>query len=632
MKFSKLIRFAILTIAVLLVFAPEVTNAGWFDIVPSASDLIASLFKSIIYVFNFIGATLFTLAGMLVNLMLDLNLTVLDDSNTLVHVGWQLVRDIANLGFVLVIIVIAFATILRFEQYGISKLLPKLIAAAIIVNFSFAIAAAVINFTDVLTNFFAERALSSSTLGAWDLSGSLSNAFGPQRFFIEDGTAAPEEDVSGGFTATVLTSITSLVFVVVFTLIGAFVLFAFAFMLLLRYLYLTFLVILAPLVWLFWVIPALGGQFNKWWNSFLRWSFFAPAMMFFVYLALISVEGLGNVGFKLKETGNFFTGVLQNTMIQGAQMVVLSGLLIGGLIIAQKMGIIGAAGAMGLASKTGAWTRSKAASWSGRQALRAGTAIQRSAPVRGFIENLQKGQSGLYKAASYVGGRKVGNALSTLGVVQGGNLIRQSEERQKGLSDEQLALRVASMNNFDRVAALSRLAKSRHLEMVPDMARYISDPNTKAVFESYGKKKEYEDMEKTFGANNAMLTAKTDEEREDAAAQFYTTLSKSDWAKVQFNNIFQSKPLPGLSDAEHSSIQKAVTHGIAKNNPGDMRKVFANVKSTSIKNVKSAVEDVRRKEVDLAEDLEEVMKKSLGQRRTGELFEFEPPAAGSAAA
>src|SRR3989344_1334499 len=161
------------TLAIIVVFlllVPSVTNAGWFDISDIGEKVVVNLFKFIVYIFNFIGATLFSLAGMLTNVMLGLNLTVLDDTNTLVHVGWQLVRDIANLGFVLVIIVIAFATILKFEQYGVAKLLPKLIAAAIIVNFSFAIAAVFINFTNILTNFFAERTLSSSTLGVWDSS------------------------------------------------------------------------------------------------------------------------------------------------------------------------------------------------------------------------------------------------------------------------------------------------------------------------------------------------------------------------------------------------------------------------------------------------------------------------------
>ncbi|MBI4034246.1 MAG: hypothetical protein HY378_01720 [Candidatus Brennerbacteria bacterium] len=365
-------KHAIIGLAILvllLVLVPQPAEAGSCAPLPGlwdTADCFASILRLIAFFFNFIGGVLFALAGMLVNLMLSLNLTVLDDSNTLVHVGWRLVRDIANLGFVLVIIVIAFATILRFEQYGVTKLLPKLIAAAIIVNFSFAIAAAFINFTNVLTNFFASRALSSEISGPWDLSSALANAFGPQRFSLAGAEGDIGEFLENAFTGA-LTSIVDLAFTVIFTFIAAFVLLAFAFMLLLRYLYITFLVILAPLVWLFWVVPALAGQFNKWWNKFFQWIFFAPASMFFVYLALISVKGLGDIEVQLKDTGGglggFFTGVLQNTMIQGAQMVVLSGILIGGLIIAQKMSILGAGaavgGAKGMAAGAGKWALSK---------------------------------------------------------------------------------------------------------------------------------------------------------------------------------------------------------------------------------------------------------------------------------
>ncbi len=393
----------------------------------STTDIVTIVFRAVAFIFNFLGGILFTLAGLLVNLMLGLNLSMLEDSNTLVHVGWQLVRDIANLGFVLVIIIIAFATILRFEQYGVTKLLPKLIAAAIIVNFSFAIAAVFINFTHVLTNFFAERALPEMTLGGlsgWDLSTSLSNAFGPQRFFIESEPLPPSlEDEAGAMTefgTAALTSITGLVFTVIFTFIAALVLLAFAFLLFLRYLYLTFLVILAPLIWLFWVIPALKGQFNKWWDKFLQWAFFAPATMFFVYLALISVEGIGDVGVKLKGTGGFFTGVLQNVMIQGAQMLVLSGILIGGLIIAQKMSITLADSAV-RASKAGTFGLTK---WVGRKGLRGATMPLRAGRTPARLRSLRAEGAQRARTGTSMLSRTWGRAQQAVG----GELYKLSQQ------------------------------------------------------------------------------------------------------------------------------------------------------------------------------------------------------------
>ena len=50
----------------------------------------------------------------------------------LVTQGWILVRDLCNMFFILIILVIAFATILRIESYNAKKLLPKLLIMVII--------------------------------------------------------------------------------------------------------------------------------------------------------------------------------------------------------------------------------------------------------------------------------------------------------------------------------------------------------------------------------------------------------------------------------------------------------------------------------------------------------------------
>ena len=64
-----------------------------------------------------------------------------------------------------------------------------------------------------------------------------------------------------------------------------------------------------------------------------------------------------------------FTGALTSIMRQGAQMIVLAGLLLGGLIVAQTLGIKGAEGSMKLAAKMGEGARSMA----GRKALQYGS-------------------------------------------------------------------------------------------------------------------------------------------------------------------------------------------------------------------------------------------------------------------
>ena len=60
-----------------------------------------------------------------------------------VKMGWKITRDLTNMFFVLILLVIAFATILRIETYGMKSLLPKLIIVALLINFSLVLAGVV---------------------------------------------------------------------------------------------------------------------------------------------------------------------------------------------------------------------------------------------------------------------------------------------------------------------------------------------------------------------------------------------------------------------------------------------------------------------------------------------------------
>ena len=64
--------------------------------------------------------------------------------------GWAIVRDLCNMFFILILLVIAFATILRVEGYDIKKMVPKLIIMAILINFSKTICGLIIDAADLV--------------------------------------------------------------------------------------------------------------------------------------------------------------------------------------------------------------------------------------------------------------------------------------------------------------------------------------------------------------------------------------------------------------------------------------------------------------------------------------------------
>ena len=143
----------ILALVSVLAAVPLLANAGLIDYVTSTA--IGGIVWVIAYIMGAIAGAVLTLGGMLVDFALKINLALLD--NPFIKIGWSIVLGFTNLGFVLAIIVIAFATIVGLQNYGMKKVLWKLIVAALLVNFSLAISGFFIEISDSVTVFFNNK-------------------------------------------------------------------------------------------------------------------------------------------------------------------------------------------------------------------------------------------------------------------------------------------------------------------------------------------------------------------------------------------------------------------------------------------------------------------------------------------
>ncbi len=166
-----------------------------------------------------------------------------------VTVGWQTTRDVINMMVVLFLLVIIFATLFRVEQYY-KGLLPRLILAVVLVNFSRTITSVLIEASNVFTRSFMPEALrgkfTETMLGAMGI-GDFWNITPTQKF-----------DTLDAFTGLLFN-------VIVFTAI----LFAFLGIMLMfftRLVALMFLTILSPIAFLFNVLPATKEYANMWWK------------------------------------------------------------------------------------------------------------------------------------------------------------------------------------------------------------------------------------------------------------------------------------------------------------------------------------------------------------------------------
>jgi len=286
------------------------------------SGAIAGIVFVLSYIISIIAGVFINFEAWLIEIVLQLNAQVL--KSTFVQAGYQISLAVANLIFVGGIITVAIATILRWESYSMKKILWNLILMTILVNFGLSIAGAIINISHDFSMFFLDAIRPSggsgqSQYGAFATA--IAGAFTPQRFFItnisEEGvTTTPEENKNvagqitqkdqeslasmfGGSLAGLLTPIVSIFFTIAFLTGIIVVLGALVAMLIIRYIWISFLLILLPLGWALWVFPNTKQYWTIWWNKFLQWTFFAPITLFGLYLCLLTLRatpGGGNAG------------------------------------------------------------------------------------------------------------------------------------------------------------------------------------------------------------------------------------------------------------------------------------------------------------------------------------------------
>ena len=240
---------------------------------------IAMLVFLTFYIVGYIGGFFVEFSAALVDKVLVKNFQVMSDP--IITIGFRQSLQAANLGFVLAIIIIAFATIFRNESYGLKKMLWKLVVAATLVNFSLLLAGVLLDFSHVAARHF---------IGNKSLGSVLVTELSPQSFIISPGDVQEEDSTafivssifSGGFMNLVMYS----AFLSLALWIIAIVILAVGIMLLVRYVYVVILLILMPIAWLLWVTPRFTEKFSDWWEKFFTQVFYLPAVTFFLSLGL----------------------------------------------------------------------------------------------------------------------------------------------------------------------------------------------------------------------------------------------------------------------------------------------------------------------------------------------------------
>ncbi|MFH1990371.1 MAG: hypothetical protein ABIJ19_00755 [Patescibacteria group bacterium] len=309
----------------------------------------------------FISSAISMLFGTVFSVILYLEAQIIDyvispanfsfTNSPVVTLGWGITRDLANMFFILILLVIAFATVLKIQSYAIKQLWWKVLVAALLINFSLVIAGAVIDFAQILTGFFLNQITGGGSFGT--MTTKLASGMQILNFY---NPAAPNS-FSGGITqfgASAIAAFLGIILTLVGLIVTVFVFGALVIFLIIRILYIWFLLIVAPVAWMLWILPSTSGYFKQWWDNFIKWTFFAPAYVFMMYLSLSIFDATGKLnpkafwavsipGWNTPAPGLTTVGMPAAIF----QWILLILMMFGSLIIAMKFGVEGAKAVQG---------------------------------------------------------------------------------------------------------------------------------------------------------------------------------------------------------------------------------------------------------------------------------------------
>lgn len=332
-----------------------------------------------------------------------------------VVVGWFMVRDVANMFFVVALLVIAFGTILGLEQYEWRKALAKLVLAAILINFSRLICGLIIDAAHVFTITFLNAVQGAA-------GGNLINMFKLDKILSLSQTAPGGEIKEDLRLDLFVASITAMFFAILaMVTVGAYVVVMVA-----RVIVLWVAIIMSPLAFVLQSIPQTKSYATDWWQEFTKHVLAAPLMVFFLWLAFATL-GSGDisnhVGIKslrqnsetqslevlsISSTPSTSLSEISSWENMSSFFIAMAFLMIG-LQRVQKLGVTGGSSAVGSALSIGKKIATVASGYAaGRYLANKGLSAGKSialAPINGAGKLAKKAAGAIAYRLPGIGGR-----------------------------------------------------------------------------------------------------------------------------------------------------------------------------------------------------------------------------------
>ena len=200
------------------------------------------------------------------------------NQNSGIYLAWVIMRNISNVAFIVAFLVIIYSqlTSVGISNYGVKKMLPRLVIAAVLVNLSFTICAILLDLSNIAGYAFQDAFMgiknTISTLGentstsTWTWSEIISTA-------LSNGALA----VGAGYAVSLVLTTELLPMLVPAAALAGLTLLFILLIMAARQALIIILIIISPLAFVCYLLPGTEKWFKKWRDLFLTMLVFFPA-------------------------------------------------------------------------------------------------------------------------------------------------------------------------------------------------------------------------------------------------------------------------------------------------------------------------------------------------------------------
>jgi hypothetical protein len=516
----------IIGLGLFLSFTPlhSVNAAWWNDLIGGISGVVDTLLGlplllaiyPIVIALGFIAPILsfiiFTVSLLFLKWVTEGYLITLQFTHGgIVDQGLAATTTLANLFFVLILVFVALATILRLESYGLKKLVPKFLFVVLLINFIPVISGAIIDIANIITKSFLD----------FDITQTFIQIFNPFQGDIN----RIRDSIQGDWSALVgeIRSILSLsgiieriltgMLISLFGLFAAFIFGLYFILFLLRYVVIWILVILAPIAWASWILPSTQKYWKMWWDYFLQWAFIGAIAGFFLKLGGLAVSsfatGFGEITTPVICTGGCWQQIIVGLFgffFESINAIFLYGAIIIFLVIGFILSLKLSGGATTMILKwgekglkaTGKWAKEKGFN-AARERIAGSKGIQQfaqrmaTAPTPGTGTPGLRGALARTTAAPLWALARKGEAIMGPELIQRQRaLIDQKEKDFAGKTiDFQLAAFSQAGTDAERLSVINAITKDRNIDDALDPSRTGHITNAQ-INELYGTAQRYD--------------------------------------------------------------------------------------------------------------------------------------------